>query len=435
MSIRRTVFAATVLAVLSLVAPTAVVSASAASGPGTGPTFNSAFGGPATRQKINNKILGAIRSTPRGETIRIMTWNYESPAATDALLAAQRRKVRVQVIIARGNARGNPSFTRLRTGLKNGNWKSRPTSWARSCSQSCRGRGGAAHAKFYLFSKSGSAKNVVIQGSANLTQAAANNQWNDIVTTHRAGPYKFFTRIFNQMSKDKPVKATYASQTFGTDRFAFFPGGRTAKNDPVLQLLNSVRCRGASNTKSGRTQLRILPDVVRGDRGMKLARKVKSLYANGCDIRMGYTVMGIDIGRMLSQPTRRGRVPLIHMVRDANGDRQFDQYFHMKAMTVIGNAGGKSNTRKVLNGAANWSDDSAKSDENFGIYNRPEMVGRYREHADYWMNRLRGANRAAASEMTARRSDVESGRVTPDGLIFGTGPVDGVDVFANLEQD
>ena len=55
-------------------------------------------------------------------------------------------------------------------------------SYAKTCIQSCRGARGAAHAKFYLFSKTGKAKNVVMSGSANLTVAGAVNQWNDMYT-------------------------------------------------------------------------------------------------------------------------------------------------------------------------------------------------------------------------------------------------------------
>ncbi|QVT80886.1 hypothetical protein ENKNEFLB_03287 [Nocardioides aquaticus] len=155
--------------------------------PRSGPTFNSATGNGAAQRSIVDKIVKTIRSTPRGAHIQIMTWNYASPTATDALLRAQKRGVKVNVLMAKGNLTrvDNPTFKRLRAGLDRGNRgrdKAR-RSWARTCVQSCRGRGGAAHAKFYLFSQSGRARNVLIQGSANLTTAASSNQWNDVRTT------------------------------------------------------------------------------------------------------------------------------------------------------------------------------------------------------------------------------------------------------------
>ena len=45
--------------------------------------------------------------------------------------------------------------------------------------------------------------------------------------------------------------------------------------------------------------IRIAPDVLRQARGMSLATKVRDLWNQGCDIKIGYTVMGIDVGRFL----------------------------------------------------------------------------------------------------------------------------------------
>ncbi|HWJ10192.1 MAG TPA: hypothetical protein VNS46_12500, partial [Nocardioides sp.] len=87
-----------------------------------GVTFNSATGDRAAKQKIVNKIIGAIRRTPTGEEIRIMSWNIMSDAAVDALIAAQHRGVRVLVIMDATNVSAevpNPGFKRLRASLAN----------------------------------------------------------------------------------------------------------------------------------------------------------------------------------------------------------------------------------------------------------------------------------------------------------------------------
>ena len=197
--------------------------------PKPGVTFNSAIGNEAKRRQVLTKIIKSVKATPRREEIRIMTWNLQSSAAVDALLRAQRRNVRVQLLMSRTNAVRfeNDSFKRLKRGLERGN-RGRAAdrrSWARLCAGSCRGRVGAAHAKFYLFSKSGRVRNVLIQGSANLTAASAHNQWNDVyTTTRRQGPYRFARRIFTQMAKDRPVRSPYATWRKNTDKLAFFPG-------------------------------------------------------------------------------------------------------------------------------------------------------------------------------------------------------------------
>lgn len=408
--------------------------------PKPGVTFNSAVGNEAKRRAIVTKIIKSIKATPRRQEIRIMTWNLQSTAAVDALLRAQRRNVQVKLLMARANATKipNPSFERLQKGLKRGN-RGRPAdrrSWARLCGGSCRGKGGTAHAKFYLFSKSGRARNVLIQGSANLTAASAHNQWNDVFTSHNQGAYKFTRQIFAQMARDKPVRRPYATWRSGTDKLAFFPGAQKRAGDPVAELLDKITCRGATNTASGRTRIRIAPDVIREERGMQLGRKVRRLWVNGCDIRIGYTVLGKDVSRMLRAPSRRGPVPLVHMVEDVDGDTQFDNYFHMKAITVVGNVGGRRNNHVTLNGSANWSSVADRSDENIGVYWRKDLTLRYQEHIQYWLGHFSRRNAQMARMSTAfTRSAEAQGRFTEDGLLFGTGPVNGVDPYANVDMD
>ena len=119
----------------------------------------------------------------------------------------------------------------------------------------------------------------------------------------------------------------------------FFPATGKGVDDPVGNLLDRIRCRRATNTPNGRTVLRLAPDVIRQDRGMVLGRKLRALWQDGCDVKIGYTVLGVDVGRMLRNGSGRGPVPLRHLVQDANGDGQFDNYFHLKAMSVVGHVG------------------------------------------------------------------------------------------------
>ena len=403
--------------------------------PRPGVTFNSAVGTDAKQDMIFDKIVRSIRSTPRGEEIRIMSWNIQSFGAVDALLKAQSRGVRVRALMARSNAVKvhNPSWERLRKGLQRGNRTRTRDSWARLCAGSCRGTGGNAHAKYFLFSKSGKARHVAIQGSANLTAASTNNQWNDIYTTvNREGVYRYFVEIFTQASKDRLAPRSTSYWTSGSERFVFFP---RPKVDPVGSLLDRVKCRGATNTRSGRTNLRILPDAFREERGMRLARKVWNLWQSGCNVRVGYTVMGRDVGALLRRPGQRGRgVPLRHMVQDTNGDHIFDRYFHLKSMSIEGNLGRDKSSWVVLNGSANWSN-TFGNDENVGTYYRKGLTSRYQKHFDYWFN-WPGFARTGRYQMSARTTQdaVQEGRLV-DGLLFGIGPINGVDPYANLDMD
>ncbi|GAA0981452.1 hypothetical protein ENKNEFLB_03285 [Nocardioides aquaticus] len=417
-----------------LVSLVGVPAASADYTPRDGITFNNAYGDRAAQNAILSKVYRSIRATPRGAQIDIMSWNFNSTIAVRTLLAAQERGVRVRLLQSRGNVSddGRDDYAKLRAGLQRGNQTADVRSWARACRQSCRGRGGAAHAKFFLFSETGNAEKVLMQGSANLTSTSGNNQWNDVQTfTNRPGPYDFALGVFEQMAQDKALARPYTSWRSGRDQLAFFPGADRRSPDPVMQLLDKVRCQGATNTASGRTRIRIAPDVMREDRGMRLARKVRSLWVGGCDVRIGYTVMGLDVGRMLRQPSRRGPVPLAHMVRDTNNDGQFDDYFHMKSMAVVGNVAGKRNGYATLNGSQNWSDVAARSDENIGVTYRAGITKQYSAHIDRW---YRFFDRNGANRYSQARQARSDGRIV-DGFLFGTGPIDGVDPYANLEMD
>jgi len=409
--------------------------------PRPGVTFNSPVGSDDREDKIYDKIIRSIRSTPRGQDIRIMSWNIQSRGAVDTLLRAQRRGVRVRVLMSRSNAAAidNHSWFRLQRGLRRGNANRREArhSWARECRASCRGRAGSAHAKYFLFSRSGRARDVVIHGSANLTTASTSNQWNDVYTLiNRESPYKFFVRVFQQMAKDRPVRPPYTTwSSGGSDRFLFFPGP-SAQRDPRMQLLNKVRCHGATNTRSHRTRIRIAPDVLRESRGMALGRKIWQLWQSGCDLRVGYTVMGRDVGRMMRRPGRRGQgVPMRHLVQDVNGDGQFDRYFHLKAMSIVGHVGGDRSNWVVLNGSSNWSSRAYRSDENLGIHWRERLTRQYQDHFNYWYT-WPGFVGSGRYQMSARTTQlaVQDGRLV-DGLLFGTGPINGVDPYANVDMD
>lgn len=393
---------ALLLATAGLLVPVGSASTAAAAPdnftPKAGVTFNSPLGNQATRREIFRKVMRSVNSAPKGSNINIFTWNFLTSEGKDALLRAQKRGVRVRLLMDDLNveAMPNPPFRALRAGLKKGNrqFPAKRRSFAKVCEKTCRGGGGAAHSKFYTFSRVGKARNVVIQGSANFTLASTNNQWNDVYThVGNQKVFDFANRIFSQAVKDKPAKKPYADRNFGNFRLLMFPNTGRKVADPIMQTLNRVTCRNATNTGTGRTRLRIFPDVMRQARGDRLARKVKKLWNNGCDIRIGYTVMGISTGRILRDPSGRGPVPMRHMVQDTNNDGQFDNYFHMKSMSIVGNYNGDRSAHALVNGSANWSGLAKVSDENLGIYRSKAVTQRYQEHMNYWYGRFSGRAR------------------------------------------
>jgi hypothetical protein len=433
------------LAATGLMVPVGAAPASAAPdnySPRVGATFNNPVGGSDKKRAIFRKIQRSVNSSPRGSQINIFSWNFLTSEGADALLRAHRRDVRVRLLMDDRNVKqvDNPPFRRLRAGLRKGDRREKPRnkSYARLCQKTCRGGGGSAHSKFFMFSHAGKARKVVIQGSANYTVASTTNQWNDIYT-HRGNRkvWDFANRIFKEAAADKRARRPYADREFGAFRLMMFPNTGRRVADPVMQMLNRVKCQGATNTASGRTRIRIAPDVIRNPRGMKLGRKVRALWRNGCDIRVGYTVIGRDVGRMMRAPSRRGPVPLKHLVQDFNGDGEFDNYFHMKSMTIVGNYGGDRSNHVLLNGSSNWSGLGKVSDENLGIYRSKGLVQRYQKHLIYWYKNFPGSRSTRLTTLRTGQPALE------DQLIFGSGenavyedgtPV-GYDPFVNMPSD
>ena len=415
--------------------------------PKAGPTFNSPLGGTTERRAIFRKIMRSVDSTKRGSVIKMFTWNFLTSEGTNALLKAQKRGVRVQMIMDRQNNKEVPNepFLRLRKGLSQGNakWSDKRRSWARMCTRSCRGAGGASHSKFFMFSKVGGVKRVVMQGSANFTLASTNNQWNDIYTyTGNRPVWRFTKSIFAEAAKDEALKRPFASVELKNSDLIMFPLSGKGSYDPVAKLLSQVKCGNAANTPSGRTVIRIAPDVIRQERGMRLAKMIRSLWNKGCDIKIGYTVMGIDVGRYLRSSDGRGPVPVKHLVQDFNGDGIFDNYFHLKVMSVVGNVGGDKSGYAVLNGSANWSTSSARSDENLGVYYTKNRTVRYQDHVNYWYDNFPSDGYGRTSARSASGGDTGGEKQ----LVFGSGKnavyedgtsaaPDGVNPFKKMSRD
>lgn len=377
---------------------------------GSGITFNSPIGSRAAKLTINAKIIGAINHARRGSYIKIMTWNFMSASAKDALLNAQRRGVKIQLLMDASNVTDetpNPQFKQLRWGLAKGNQGRRADrrSAARTCAGSCRGSRGAAHSKYFLFSRVGASSNVVMQGSANLTTAAAYNQWNEIFTwVDNTRLWQFSNAVFNQMWLDKAQPQPYMSVASGRSTLTFSPySGPAYRGDPVQKALNAVKCRGAvrAGNAAHRTIVRSAPDVMRGRRGMTAAKRLKTLWNYGCDVRVVYTVMGMDVRKVLASRSGRGPVPMRHLVQDFNGDGAFDNYFHIKVLTINGVLGSNKTAFVSFNGSSNTSDLSSASDENIGTFRSRPITLRYQKHIDYWFDHKPADGNSGGSATTS----------------------------------
>lgn len=362
----------------------------------SGVTFNDPLGDTAAKKRINNRIVGAINHAPYWSTIRIASWNIRKRQVVRALVAAHKRGVSVKVLMAQGNHNKrdyNRDFVYLKREFSRyGNAKRRwaRKSFARLCYGSCVTAGGIMHIKFFTFSQTGKSKNVVMHGSANLTEAAIFNQWNDLHTVIGAKPFNFFKSRFYQMQQDRHVANPLRRMNTGSWRFYFYPWkGEGAVGDPILRVLNGVKCLGAGPAGAdGRTVIRIAQTVIAGERGKTISNRLSRLARQGCRIKIVFALMGREVRKQLAN----NGVGLRQLIRDRDGDGVYDDYMHLKAMTIGGNYEGNTNARVAWNGSHNWTAKSLGSDETFVRVQTPYAFRQYSRWVDKYMRaRISGA--------------------------------------------
>jgi len=374
-----------------IVASTVWAPAAMAWSPGEGGYFNNPRGSTAEKFRLQIRITSAIRHTPRGGRIMIATYLLDYGPAADALIAARNRGVSTQVVmdddidtrhsrrlqrvLNRDNGRGG-----LRWGPDN--------SFAIQCQGSCRGgaRNVNLHSKFYAFSRTGTAANVVMVSSANLNRGAATLGWNDLFVM-RGVPsvYAKYRQIHEQMARDRGVAKPYQVHRAGRFESRFFPkpsGGRAT--DPTYQALNRIHCRGASGGagRGGRTAVNISMFFWAGDRGMYLARKVIQLDRDGCLVSVIYGAPANDVAAVLRKSAWNGGIELYDSRMDRNNNGKVDMRVHHKYMLVNGHYGADRSSWQVFAGSQNWAKGLRGDEVTLKVASRPAYA-RYLKNWQY----------------------------------------------------
>lgn len=360
--------------------------------PPTGPIFNDPYGGDEARFRIERHILAAIRNTPKKGHIRIALYSFDRVPLAKALVAARKRGVQVQVLL------NDHQVTRAQRILHKGlGHNPKKDNFAYECQASCRGRRDNLHSKFYLFDRSGKANDVVMFGSANLTLNAVKWQWNDLYTVNgQTNLFNNFTRLFNKMRHDyshnKPyytfcnMPRTKTCHLKADNYFTqVFPEKVTAKHDPVLTILNNVQCTYQSHGHTQHTKVRLSMHTMQGDRGEYIAAKIRTLWANGCDIKVLYGLIGYYVKQTIGAPTARGRIPLRSMGYDYNDDGLEDRYTHQKYVTINGRWA-DSNVALVFTGSSNWTSRGTYGDEIMVKVEGPGNVAQWNGNWDFMWN-------------------------------------------------
>ncbi|GAA2125475.1 phospholipase D-like domain-containing protein [Nocardioides bigeumensis] len=361
--------------------------------PKKGPLFNNPMGPPEARFRIERHILKAINHVKKGERIRISAYSLDRIQVADALIRAHKRGVKVQVLL---NDHIVP-FAQRKIAAVLGR-KTKKANFLYRCDSGCRAQKteyNNLHSKFYLFSKTGKSENVVMLGSHNMTLNAVRWQWNDL-WTGREQPvlYQYFVDLFNDMRKDYDVRQppyefcdTSPVCDLATNKHYnwVFPKVSTQADDVIMQILNNVQCTYADPVtgETKRTILRLSMHTMRGNRGDYIADKIRNMYAEGCDFKVQYGLMGFYTKGKIGAPTPRGRIPLRSTGFDLDPDKEEDpleeveRYTHQKYLVIRGSWMNNPATDIVFTGSSNWASLGTPQDEIIFTIRGTKTVDKY----------------------------------------------------------
>ena len=358
-------------------APSQQVVASARKAPWVPPT-GVLLSNPQSRNSrvILARVIAAINHTPRREIVRIAVWNFDDLPTRQALIRADKRGVDVRVVVAGSVA--NRNWTALARQL---NKRKGDGSFARKCTGGCRSRAKIMHSKVFLFSRIGRQRGISMYGSANLTTPAGNRQWNDMVTTHSWPLYRAFEQLFGEYARDRTVRPAYTRRDVRQYRVWTWPA---ANHNSILEELRNVQCRGALGMRGGRTKIRIAVAGWFDAFGNDIARRVRFLWNQGCDIKVVTTLAGRGVNQILKAGYGRGPVPIDRIGIDRNEDGVPDKYLHMKAIAIKGVFAGNRRANVLITGSPNWSTRASRSEEVLIRWRAggSRIVNQYMRHID-----------------------------------------------------
>ena len=220
-------------------------------------------------------------------------------------------------------------------------------------------------------------------GSFNLTKPAGFRQWNDLVTTRDPDFYQSLVGTFREYAQDKRVARPYQVTDLGEQKITLWPG---IGHNTIREELERVKCKiPAADVVNGQTRTRIRIAIAGwfDAFGTDIAKQVRALWAQGCNIKIITTLAGHGTNRTLRSRKGRGPVPIRRVIIDRNQDRVPERYLHMKAVAIKGVFDGDTSADVLLTGSPNWSARANRSDEIlFRFLDVPKLVAQYSAHVD-----------------------------------------------------
>lgn len=344
--------------------------------------------------KIVNYINKAINSTVKTSTIRLAMYSINIDSSADALIAAHKRGVNVQ-IITDDHATSTAQMIKIKKALSI-KYTPAQTSFFKACDISCTSdhtSGGDPddadyyraylHAKFIMFSSTSKSidadtKFVTMVTSSNLTHTQALEGWNNLYTIVGYEPlYNFLKdevfqkRLFTNDNIVNPY-TTFETYEAGKDplnkyKVYFYPkneGSDMASYDPYLGILSNIRCSGAASGygydagTTRRTNVRIA--MFQWTEGRKyLAEKVVDLARDGCDVEVVISKNDTAPEILSILKTWVPNRPISLMDGDYNtpgtDTSDLERFIHNKYILVNGKYLDDTSSRLTFTGSPNFS--------------------------------------------------------------------------------
>jgi len=409
----------------------------------TGASFNNPRGSWTKRLKNERKIVAAIDNTRKGATIRFALYSFDRIPVAKRLIAARNRGVHVQLLLNDHQDTRAMKMLRARLGTN-----VEKKDFIYKCHSGCRadGRKRLLHTKFYTFTKTGGSKWALFFGSANLTMNAARHQWNDLFLMD--GDKELFDQyvaLFDDMKKDyenqQPPFPTFCgvpangsscddAVDFGTT--VTFPRLVGPGNDPIVQILDRVKCITTTpDGKKVRTKLAVNMHTIRGRRGDYLADAFRQKFAEGCNARFSFGLVGFHTKGHLGAKTPRGRLPLRSSAFDYHPDKEvrnpdgkldltLDYYSHQKYLVIQGNYAGDPNAHVVFTGSSNWAANGSVNDDIIVAIQGKKFARQYMTNFDFMWRPGNSRNAYTTTYLNFRGEKRKVTRIDPS-LVYRPG--------------
>lgn len=361
--LRRILLATIMLGVSSIAVVASTVVPVSAYAPTSEFTFNNPYGSSTEQYAITDQMNQGLQNAPAGSTVRIAMFSNDTKSYTDAVIDAYNRGVHVQVVTS-GHSTSSDYWKRFAETL--GTDKTQK-SFATACDGGCFTSRNSSyqHAKFLVFSQTGTAKQVVMVASANPTLSQAERGFNNMYTMiGNTSMYTAFAKYFDSMaasSSDNKVEDGYKVHSSGDLSAIFLPSVKS-RSHPYKLILDKVSCKAKGDYgRDNKTIVRVgMSQWNEANSG--LAKTLVALAKKGCVVEVIISGHGVSAAtqRELLKGVGVRNYQLYNASRDVNGDRKIDYYIHDKAISVNGGFG-SSQTFSTWVGSMNLTTSGFKS--------------------------------------------------------------------------